>query len=371
LFAREEIEERFCTVRGVIGTVEVRFGSDFRKVRRERAVRAPVTAGMPAAVSPGITEEWTPLRLNMVVGERCEIRTGPESEVRLETAEGSMIRIGENTVTEIASLHAVKKTVRRKQDVTLNARIRLNSGSVVAEIKKLLGETSDVRFETPTSTAAIRGTTVEIETRGGDAGTVIKAFDGTVEVAPAGTNRFVPLTHGKMVEVTQGQRVIIVKDVPRGYKRKSVFLKGEIPPSEDGLGAVDAETQDLAMADAAEKDAEDTDTAEVADTVVAAVPVADSVTIELGSGLGGEADTISCYVGSTITVEGVVRPANAIVNINGVPVTPNSAGVFRQTWTAPPEPGVIALTIAAENGDRVKAVVRTIKVLERKYRSAD
>ena len=362
LFAKEVVEERFSTVRGIVGNAEVRFGSDYKKVRRERAVAASSVSGMPLTVSAGISEEWSVLRLNMVVGERCEIRTGPESEVRLEISSGSMIKIGENTHVEIAVLHAVSKTVKGKVEITANTRVKFGVGSVVATIKKALGETQNVRFETPTSMAAIRGTTVEIESRPGDAGTVIKAFDGTVEVAPAGTDRYTPLTHGKMAELAPGQRAVIAKDVPKNYKRKSVFVRGEVPPVEDGSGAAGTGIQDLAMAGAAEKK----DAAQAAPPVAAAPSTVDSVTIELGSGLGGESDTIHCYVGSIITIEGAIKPANAVLNINGVPVASNSAGVFKHSWTAPTEPGVIVLTIAAEIGDRVKAVTRTIKVSEKK-----
>ncbi|MCL2182916.1 MAG: FecR domain-containing protein [Chitinispirillia bacterium] len=369
-FAGEEIEDRFCTVRGVVGSVQVRIDANYKKVRREMAVSRPVTAGVPSAdISASITEEWTPLRLNMVVGERCEIRTGPESEVRLETAEGSMVKIGENTSVEVAALNAVKKAARGKQEVTANARFKISAGSIVATIKKALsGESPNVRFETPTSTAAIRGTTIEIEAQG-DAKTVIRVFDGTVEVAPAGSDKFVPLSHGKMAEIGSGQRVVIAKDVPKAYKRKAVYVKGEVPPSEGSKGppAAPDKTVQLAAAGTGSKKAVEENAAVAREEVkTVAVAAMDSVSISLGLSLGGDADTIQCPVGSTITVEGVVSPKNAVVSVNGVHAKPDATGIFKRTWAAPKEPGIFTLTVSAESGGQVKAITRTIRVTEKK-----
>jgi len=330
--AREEVEERYCIVKGFVGTVQVRQSPNYLKVRRERAVSG---GGAHNRMIAGITEEWADVRIGMVVGERCELRTGAESEARLETTEGSVIKLGENAHVEIAVLRAVRRTtkVSGRQEISIdyNARYRVMSGNVVANIKKVTYETPNVKFETPTATAAIRGTTIEIEAKQG-ANTVIRAFDGTVYVAPVGTNKFVELRAGKMAEVAPKQKAIFVKDVPKEYKRKNFLLKGEPDPAEEAAkrAIVPAKTE----------------------------PVA----VKLKLDLGEATDTISCYAKDTITVEGLVQPASAKVSVNGLAASPDQNGAFKLSFVAPPDSGVFLLNVVAENEKLTETVIRTMKV---------
>jgi hypothetical protein len=320
----QQVEERFATVRGLIGTAEVRFSQESGKVRRERAVARSSAGG---SAIEGVTAEWTPLRLNMVVGERCEIRTGPQSEVRFETTEGSMIRIGENTVIEIAAMRAETRRTRGRQETSGSTTVRLREGDLIANIRKLLNETPNVRFETPTLTAAIRGTTVEIEARRG-ASTLIRAFDGVVHVAPAGTNRFVQLKDGEMVEVAPRQRAVVVRRVPTGYQRRGVFLRNEAEPVEESRGVADAEAEPLVL------------------------------TLDLSEA----AEVVDCYAGDTLTVAGRVSPPTARVSVNGLEAAPDSTGAFNLTFAAPADSGAFALHIIAENDTLTETVIQVVNV---------
>ena len=326
--AREEVEERYCIVKGFVGAAQVRQSPNYKKVRREKAVNA---ASAQSRALAGITDQWTDVRIGMVVGEKCEVRTGAESEVRFETTEGSLVKVGENSLVEIAMLRAVKRTAKSggKQEVSVdyNAKYKVTGGSVIANIKKMAHENPNIKFEAPTATAAIRGTTVEIEAKKG-ANTVIRAFDGTVLVAPAGTQRFVELGHGKMAEVAPKQKAIFVKDVPKDYKRKGFLLKGEKDPAEEAKAA-------------AQK-------AEVA--------------VKLRLDLGDSVDTVSCYAKDTITVEGLVQPAGAKVSVNGMAASPDKNGAFRLSFVAPPDSGVFLLNVTAENEKLTETVIRAVKV---------
>ncbi|MDR0330722.1 MAG: FecR domain-containing protein [Chitinispirillales bacterium] len=326
--AVDEVEERTCTVTGAIGSVQVRYNPEYKKVQRARAV----AKGLAAQVSGSITYDWTPLRQNMVVGEKCEIMTGPESELRLETADGTVLRVEENTHIEVAQLQAVTKKPRGKNaepETSVNARFKVIFGNLIGNVKKLTSEKPNVRFETPTATAAIRGTVIEIEASK-NANTVIRAFDGTILVAPAGREKYVEVSDNKMVEVAPKQKAIIVRDIPKGYKRKGFRLKGE--------------GQSKGGKKKNEKPIE-----------------ADDVAVKLRLDLGDVPDTLSAYVGDTLTMLGHLTPPDAKLSVNGVIVKPDSGGAFAISIPAP-ESGVFPLNIIAESETMAEAVIRTLRV---------
>jgi len=157
-----------------------------------------------------------PAQLNMTLKESDVITTMAESEVRIETPNGSEVRLKENTVVEVAKL-------ANGAGVT---KIKVNDGSVVANVKKMIGDKGAFELETPTSLAAIRGTTVELDSRKGS-GTTVKTFDGTVQVAPAGTKNYAAVGHYNMIEVAPGQKDAASRVVPSFYKQKTTKLLSE------------------------------------------------------------------------------------------------------------------------------------------------
>jgi len=187
VFAAAFAEGPGCTVKGVMGTVKVLRGKSER-----------------------------PAQLNMTLKESDVITTMAESEVRIETPNGSEVRLKENTVVEVAKL-------ANGAGVT---KIKVNDGSVVANVKKMIGDKGAFELETPTSLAAIRGTTVELDSRKGS-GTTVKTFDGTVQVAPAGTKNYAAVGHYNMIEVAPGQKDAASRVVPSFYKQKTTKLLSE------------------------------------------------------------------------------------------------------------------------------------------------
>jgi hypothetical protein len=230
VLAADAGEERSCAVTGVVGAAQARYSPGYKDGSREKAA----AKGMAVApVSGTISKEWSDLRQGMVVGDKCEIRTGPESEVRLEASDGAVLMLGENTRVEISVLRAVAKKPTAKgaePERTINAKFKLFYGILVGNIKKVTRNSYNATFETPTATAAIRGTVIEIEAPKG-ANTLIRAFDGAISVAPAGSNKFKDVGDGKMVNLAPGQKDFAVTDVPKGYKRKGFLLRGEKPPA--------------------------------------------------------------------------------------------------------------------------------------------
>jgi len=179
--------EGACTVKGIMGTVKVLRGKSER-----------------------------PAQLNMVLKETDVIATSAESEVRIETPNGSEVRLRENTTVEVAKL----------ADGAGVTKLKVNDGSVVATVKKMTDGKGAFELETPTSLAAIRGTTVELDSRKGS-GTTVKTFDGTVRVAPAGSKNYTAVGHYNMTEVAPGQKNAKSRAVPSFYRQKTTKLLSE------------------------------------------------------------------------------------------------------------------------------------------------
>jgi hypothetical protein len=182
-----------ATVKGIMGSVKVLSG-------RSKA-------------DPNNVNSWPDARLNMTLRAKDMIATLGEAEVRLETPDGSTVRLRENSVLEIASIKA-------GGDATL----RLVDGSIVANAKKMAGGSKrQFEIQTPTSLAAIRGTTLEVDSRK-NSGTTVKTFDGQVQVAPKGGKNFTDVNNYQMTEVAPGQKGAKSRAVPSFYKPKSTKL---------------------------------------------------------------------------------------------------------------------------------------------------
>jgi len=342
LFAQDVGDERVGVIKGIVGDVKVRKSPVYSKVRRENAVAAGVKIQADAKDTG-----WAAARLNMIVREKDEIMTGAQSEVRIEVSGGSEVKLGESSVMEVSVLRygtgGLATSADRRNNVT-STKFKVAEGSIVASVKKLMNSKSSFKFETPTATAAIRGTVLELDVKKG-ANTVVRAFDGVILVAPAGSEAFVELNDGKMIEVVTGQKTVFVKDVkdvPKDYKRKSVKLKGE----DDKKPAKDAKAQQTGADGALAKPA----------------APKDSVSVKLSIDLGDAADTVKCYARDSITVEGVVNPAGAKVSVNGVAAVQDKNGVFKISLRAPNDSGVYPIKIVAEDKELSETLIRTMKV---------
>ena len=198
--------ETVGTITGVMGTVKV-FNPRTATIDR-RGNKA----------SPDDISTWANVRLNMTLRENDMISTLAESEARLELPDGSTVRLRENTTIEVAVLKGGLNAT--------NARVRLADGSLVANVVKMAGGRTMFELETPTSLAAIRGTTVELNSRH-DHGTTLKTFDGKVGVAPAGSRNFTDVGNFQMTEVAPGQQFAIARAVPSFYRPRTTKLLSE------------------------------------------------------------------------------------------------------------------------------------------------
>lgn len=174
---------RKCTIKTMIGSVKIRKGS---------------------------TVNWFDAKPNMILKERDAIRTMLESEVELETSEGTILKVGENTAVELA-------TLMEKGDVQ-NTKVKIMNGSMLCNVKKLINGQSTFTFETPTATASIRGTIVSFDVT--KEKTLIRVYEGSVAVTGDDKKEMVILKYNQMTSVIKGQKTILIEQLDDNKAKK-------------------------------------------------------------------------------------------------------------------------------------------------------
>lgn len=135
------------------------------------------------------TEAWRAARTGMPVKIGWDIRTYVESSAELLFASGTVLKISENSVVTLNNA-----MVNPKAGVS-NSSVKVATGQVWANVKKLTNAKSTFDFETPTAVASIRGTVLDL--RVGRNGDQINVYEGLVMVRRRGGGREVPVPTGK------------------------------------------------------------------------------------------------------------------------------------------------------------------------------
>ena len=169
-----QADSRKCVIKTMVGTVKIRRGG---------------------------TINWVDARPRMALKERDAVRTFIESEAELETTEGSLINVGENSTIELARY-------REKEEVR-TTRLKIMNGKLLSNVKKLVNTKSSFDFETPTATASIRGTLVSFDVS--KEHTRVKVFSGKVLVVPQGAKQGTELKENQMTTVVKGQKDVKVE----------------------------------------------------------------------------------------------------------------------------------------------------------------
>lgn len=199
-------------------------------------------------IRKGESNQWQAAGLGMKLRSGDVIRTFVESRAELQTSEGSLMKVGENTTFELSKMQEDDRTK------AATTQLRVISGNVWANVKKLSGARSDFTFETPTATASIRGTQLEIDVREGR--TRIAVFEGVVYVQPLGARNGASLRANQMAVIRKNQAAVNVEQ----YK----------PPVDAGRPV----PADTAKTDTARRDT--TGAAPAADTTAAVPPPPDT-----------------------------------------------------------------------------------------------
>jgi len=350
----------------------------------------------------------------MGLREGDAVRTFIESEVELQTGEGTVVRVSENSTMELAAL--------KEDGANQNTSVKILNGSILANVKKLVTPGSSFEFETPTATAAIRGTVVGVDVDKNE--TRIKVFEGKVAVRSRGAKEEAALEQNQMAVVQSGSKSINVKPfnekLPDFSPSASVDSSG-IAPSDtsDTVNATgtQADSTQMGQSGATQKmplmfklttptDGQEftkplipvtgttTPGAEVRGGAIrfnvmpsgsfsGQIPIADEdgvVTLEFEASLNGSAEKLtrriiykpdyrfvvtSPYNRQVVTnrmlsVKGEVHPVNAEVSVMGVRLSVASSGVFSGIVPIADEEGDMTLEFEITGSDLNKTERVTI-----------
>ena len=120
----------------------------------------------------GSTEMLT-AELNAPVYAKDKICTGKESRCEVTLMDGSVIRIGENSIFDFDEVKVKDKKVQGKA--------KLKSGSIWSNLIRLSKSDESVQIQTPTSVMAVRGTVFRTDA-GADSATSVLVYEGAVDV---------------------------------------------------------------------------------------------------------------------------------------------------------------------------------------------
>ncbi len=170
VFSQSNVVQERVTIKSIIGKAEV---------------RSPKTG------------KWRQARVGMVVKMKWDVRTYVESSLEIQFASGTVIKLGENSVVNLSTV------LQDKGSSETNSNVKVASGQIWANVKKLVNKKSKFSFETPTAVAAIRGTRLGI--RVDKKRSVIDVYEGKVSVRNKGSRREVMISTRNRAVVESGQ----------------------------------------------------------------------------------------------------------------------------------------------------------------------
>ncbi|MBN1601114.1 MAG: FecR domain-containing protein [Chitinispirillaceae bacterium] len=129
---------------------------------------------------------WKNARAGMPVRQSWDIRTYLESSAEITFETGTVLRTGENTVVSLSQLSKNEKAG------TTQTTVKMLTGQMWANVKKISNSNSRMDFETPTAVASIRGTRIGIEVKKDR--TRIDVFEGLVAVRKRNSNQTVSVS---------------------------------------------------------------------------------------------------------------------------------------------------------------------------------
>lgn len=125
-----------------------------------------------AKIRAAAKEEWKPVKMNGPIFEGDRIQTAKAEVVEIQVADGSLLRIAEES--DVAIECPNPKVVAAN----------VKNGKIWANIKKLSKRSYNFEVTSGTATAAIRGTVVRMDNSPADSLTKVLVYDGKVDVGP-------------------------------------------------------------------------------------------------------------------------------------------------------------------------------------------
>jgi len=176
--------------------------------------KARITAMVGSVeVRSGESATWRKARVGMPVVSGWDIRTYLESTAEITFESGTVVKVGENTVLTISRL------MNNQEAGVEKSTIKVASGKVWGNVKKLAGSRSEFDFETPTAVASIRGTRLGVFVE--HERTQVDVYEGIVLVRKKDSNRSVPLMMSNRAVVSAGSEDIEVIEFKKLKKNDS------------------------------------------------------------------------------------------------------------------------------------------------------
>ncbi|MBN1982217.1 MAG: FecR domain-containing protein [Chitinivibrionales bacterium] len=221
----------------IIGAV-VCTDSYCQQQEKEEIIRIKSFVGTVEVKGPG-SSQWRAATVGMRVRMKWDLRTYVESECELEFESGTLLKIGENSVINIGSLYYEKKSS------TSNTSVKVGTGQVWSNVKKLMNKNSSFSFETPTAVAAIRGTRLGINVSKSQ--TIVDVFEGSVRVSSRGSRTETVVSENVRAVVTMGESKIQVLKFEE-IKRAATEGGSTGAPLVDPYQSIDSTAVDTAAA---------------------------------------------------------------------------------------------------------------------------
>jgi hypothetical protein len=278
----------------------------------------------------------------MIIRERDAVRTFIESEAELETSEGTSLKIGENTTIEMSQFF--------QKGGQQNTRVRIMNGTLMSNVKKLVGAKSSFEFETPTATAAIRGTIVGLDVT--KEKTLVKVYEGIVSVSSPGNKVPVLLKENQMTSVAKGQKTFQIQIVDAA---KDQTGQGNVVDSVKIIPGKTDSLKPLQKTDTLQKDT----SAVQPDTILKRKTGSDVPVSGLNLVVSAPSDGFTTQK-SFIGVSGRVT-AGADLLINGVKQQVGADGSFSVQAGIQPEPGDQVITIEAQLNGKMQKVSKIVR----------
>jgi hypothetical protein len=280
--------------------------------------------------------QWRPARIGMVVKMGSDIRSYVESSVDIELESGTIIKVGENTVVSLAKLLQNKKS-----DVSATS-MKVATGKVWANVKKLTNTKSEFDFETPTAVASIRGTrlgvSVDIQ------GTAVDVYEGLVMVREKSTGKTVSVATKSSAIVHAGSKGIDLFDFSKKAPSDTAKMKDHMTDPFADTAASKAKQDSLAAKAKADSSAAKSkiDTLGMkpksdSSAMTAKQPIDSAQRKQAGLYLMlNTPKDNSVVVDPIIPVSGNATPG-AKVFVNNAPATVSTSGAFSYTVPIPDE----------------------------------
>lgn len=153
-------------------------------------------------VKSSLDSSWSIAKLNSNVSQNTILKTAKRSRAEISVNSSQIIRIGENTVTQITK--------------ELN-RVQVKSDRGKTWLNVILFGDQDFIIKTPTAVAAIRGTVYRVNCD--SSSSMFRVYEGTVAVRPGDT------TADSVFLVTKGKEFVLTRDVDAYIKSEKQAIQ--------------------------------------------------------------------------------------------------------------------------------------------------